>query len=86
MAFSSEGSSVKIEPKSYVPTLILEEQIVQLEDKVLKLEEKVHKFQSENESLTTQITRLKNISKDTDIGGSETKTDTSSTKVFISVF
>ena len=36
--------------------------------------------------MTTQITHLKNVSKDTDIGGSETKPDTSFTKAFISVF
>ena len=44
MPFPPEGSSVKIEPKPYVPTLILEEQIKQFEEKVVKLEEEVHKF------------------------------------------
>ena len=44
MPFSHEGSSVTIEPKPYVPTLILEEQIKQFEEKVVKLEEEVHKF------------------------------------------
>ena len=57
---------MKVEPKLYVPTLILEE-------KVAKLEEEVHKLQSENESLKTQISHLQNISQDTDIGGSESK-------------
>ena len=52
----------------------------------MKLEDKVQVLQSENELLTTQITHLKNVSRDTDIGGSETKSDTSSTKAFISVF
>ena len=71
LTHSPEESYSKIEPKPCVPTLLLEEQIVQLKDKIVKLEDKVQKLQSENESLTTQITHLKNVSKDTDIGGSE---------------
>ena len=78
MPFPPEGNSVKIEPKPYVPTLILEE-------KVSKLEEEVHKLQSENESLKTQLFHLQNISQETDIGGSESKSNTSTTKAFISV-
>ena len=79
MPFPPEGNSVTIEPKPYVPTLILEE-------KVTKLKEEVHKLQSENESLKIQISRFQHMPQETDIGGSESKSDTSSTKAFISVF
>jgi prefoldin subunit 5 len=79
MPFPPEEYSVTIEPKPYVPTLILEE-------KVTKLEEEVHKLQSENESLKTKISHFQHIKQETDLGGSESKSDTSSTKAFISVF
>ena len=69
---------MKVEPKPYVPTLILEE-------KVAELEKEVHYLQPENESLKTQISHFQNISQDNDIGGSESKLDISSTKSFISV-
>ena len=79
MPFPPEGNLVTIEPKPYVPTLILEE-------KVTKLEEEVHKLQSENESLKSQLSHPQNISQETDIGGSESKSDKSTIKAYISVF
>ena len=64
MPYPPEENSVMIDPKPYVPTLILKE-------KVTKLEEEVHKLQSENESLKTKLSHFQNISQETDLGGSE---------------
>ena len=78
--YSDEEQSSKVKLKAYIPTLILEEKILQLEDKLKVL-------QSKNEMLKSQFSETNIVSSRVSVDfeniGSETESNNSSTKAFI---